>query len=180
MATKKPVRVRIKRVGMDPEGRGLVVLGTAKRDLPIWIGPTESQAIVSRMKRTKLPRPMTHDLFVNALAEVGWEIDKVVVSDLRETTFYGELHLRSGARRKVIDCRPSDGIALALRAKAPICVAPHVFDLAMMPPPVQQPEPAKDAHEGKARTRRAGSPACPDPSLSTPKRSARRSRRTSA
>ena len=78
--------------------------------------------------------------------------------------FYGELHLRSGSKRKVIDCRPSDGIALALRAKAPIYVAPRVFELALTPP-----APAPDAEKKPEASK-------PKPA----KRSARRSRRTSA
>jgi bifunctional DNase/RNase len=132
-AKGKPIRVRVKKVSQDDQQRTLVILGTPKRTLPIWIGPAEGQAIAVQMNGVKLARPMTHDLFVAALGEVGWEIEKVVVSDLRETTFYGELHLRSGSKHKVLDCRPSDGLALAVRVKAPIYVAPHVLEAAQGP-----------------------------------------------
>jgi len=134
MATTKPIRVRVKAVTQDAEGRTLVALGTPKRTLRIWTGPAEGQAISIALQGVKPARPMTHDLLVSALAEVGWVIAKVVVSNLRETTFYGELHLASGRKGKVVDCRPSDGIALALRAKAPLYVAPHVFEAALTPP----------------------------------------------
>ena len=85
-APEKPIRVRVKRVAIDPQQRYLVVLGTAKRELPIRIGIYEGQAITLKLQRKTLPRPMTHDLFVNALSDVGWEIEKLVITDLRETT----------------------------------------------------------------------------------------------
>jgi bifunctional DNase/RNase len=131
----KPIRVRVKKIVMDPQQRCLVILGTPKRDVPIWIGAAEGQAIALKLEGKTMPRPMTHDLFVNALSQTGWGIEKLVISDLRETTFYGELHLRSGSKRTVLDCRPSDGIALALRTKAPLYIAPHIFDLVSAPSP---------------------------------------------
>ena len=137
----KTVRVRVKRVAIDPEKRCLVTVGTLKRDLPIWIGPGEGQAIALVLQGKALARPMTHDLFVNALAELGWKIDKLVIADLRECTFYGELHVSSGRKRKVLDCRPSDGMALAVRVKAPIYVAEHVLEQALAPPPTVTQEP---------------------------------------
>jgi len=152
MAARTPVRVRIKKVMKDAQERTLVVLGTPKRTLGIWIGPAEGQAISVALEGMRFPRPMTHDLLVGALAEVGWEIEKLVVGDLRETTFYGELHVRSGSRRKVLDCRPSDGIALALRAKAPIYVAPHVFEAALTPP-AQEPAVKPPATRSGRRSR---------------------------
>ncbi len=142
----KPVRVRVKRLSRDQQERTLVVLATPKRELPIWIGPAEGQAIAVAISGAKYPRPMTHDLFVDALGAAGWAIEKLVVTDLRETTFYGELHLKSGRQRRAIDCRPSDGIALALRAKAPLYVAAHVFDAALTAPaaePAGAPSGAK-------------------------------------
>jgi bifunctional DNase/RNase len=157
----KPIRVRVKRVAVDPEKRSVVFLGTAKREMAIWIGISECQAITVALQGKEMPRPMTHDLFIAALAKVGWTVEKLVIADLRDTTFYGELHLQSGSRRKVIDCRPSDGMALALRAKAPIYVAPHVIEQAQA-----QPAPGGKPAEGKA--------------AKPLKLSVRRSRRTSA
>jgi bifunctional DNase/RNase len=113
----------------------LVTLATPRRVLPIWIGQAEGNAIAAALRKVQMPRPMTHDLLLNALTELGWRVEKLVVSDLRDSTFYGELHLTAGGRHKVLDCRPSDGLALALRAKAPILVAPHVF-AACGPPPI--------------------------------------------
>ena len=107
----------------------VVVLKEAEgeRKLPIWIGPAEAYAIALELSGTRSKRPLTHDLFKNMLVGLGAEVIKVVVSDVVEGVFYGELFVQSGMHIAQVDARPSDCIALALRTKAPIYVSEKVM-----------------------------------------------------
>ncbi len=98
--------------------------------LPIWIGMAEARAISFELHGVELPRPMTHDLVTNLLATLGAKLEEVVVSDLRDGTYYGLLKLRVNgeAEPRWIDTRPSDGLALALRTDATIRVARKLID----------------------------------------------------
>jgi bifunctional DNase/RNase len=99
--------------------------------MPIWIGLIEASAIATELERIQLKRPMTHDLMHNMLGHVGARIDRVEVHDLRDNTFYAMIVLTCSDGKIVeIDSRPSDAIALALRAQAPIRVARKVIDRA--------------------------------------------------
>ena len=91
-----------------------------ERVLPIWIGLTEAKAIAEAMQGVVPPRPMTHDLFRNVLQEVGVGVDRVVITELREGTFYALIHMSQNGSRYEISSRPSDAIALAVRASVPI------------------------------------------------------------
>jgi bifunctional DNase/RNase len=93
-----------------------------KRSLPIWVGIFEANAIALELEKIATPRPMTHDLIKNVLEAVDAKIEKIVVNDLRENTFFALIHLRMGEEEITVDSRPSDAIALALRAGAPIFV----------------------------------------------------------
>ena len=99
-----------------------------KRVLPIWIGPAEANAISSQMENVRMPRPMTHDLLRNVIHDLKAEVRKIVVSDLKENTFYALIHLEVNGEALAVDARPSDAIALALRARAPIFVEDRVID----------------------------------------------------
>jgi bifunctional DNase/RNase len=99
-----------------------------ERSFPIVIGIVEIFAIDRRLKGIKPPRPMTHDLLNSVIENLGVEIEKIVVDDLRNHTFYAKIHLRSNGRTVEIDSRPSDAIALGVATNAPIYVAEHVFD----------------------------------------------------
>jgi bifunctional DNase/RNase len=99
-----------------------------ERSFPIVIGIVEIFAIDRRLKGIKPPRPMTHDLLNSVIENLGVEIEKIVVDDLRNHTFYAKIHLRSNGRTIEIDSRPSDAIALGVATNAPIYVAEHVFD----------------------------------------------------
>ena len=102
-----------------------------KNAMPIWIGLIEASAIATELERIQLKRPMTHDLMHNMLGHVGAKIDRVEVHDLRENTFYAQIVLSCADGKTVeVDSRPSDAIALALRAQAPIRVARKVIDRA--------------------------------------------------
>ncbi len=97
------------------------------RLLPIWIGPTEGQAIAIKFSGIPLPRPFTHDLLLSVIKQTGYTVESVSIDTLRENTFYATIHLKNGTETKAIDSRPSDAIALAVRAGAPILVAETVF-----------------------------------------------------
>ncbi len=98
------------------------------RFLPIWIGHPEAAAILMRLQETELPRPMTHDLFTNVLGFLSTSLQHVLVTELRDNTFYAVLHLLSGEREMDVDSRPSDAIALAVRSEAPIFAANELLD----------------------------------------------------
>lgn len=103
-----------------------------ERGFPIVIGIVEIFAIDRRLKGIKPPRPMTHDLLEQILTALDAKIEKMVITDLQQHTFYAKLYLRYNGELIEIDSRPSDAIALSVAAKAPIFVADHVFDKASL------------------------------------------------
>jgi len=98
--------------------------------LPIWVGPVEANAIALQIENIAPPRPMTHDLLRNLLAELGATLVRVVIADLRENTFYAYLELHRGGEVMLVDARPSDALALSIRVKAPVFVHTRVLDQA--------------------------------------------------
>ena len=98
------------------------------RLIPIWIGPAEGNSIAMHLKNVSLPRPMTHDLMVTFLKSVNAKISKVVITELKESTFYASIYLEQDGTVQEIDARPSDSIALALRASSPLFVDDSVFE----------------------------------------------------
>jgi bifunctional DNase/RNase len=99
--------------------------------LPIWVGIFEANAILLQMENVQTPRPMTHDLLKNLLDDLNAVVERVVVTELKESTFYARIHVRAGGDSAVaIDARPSDAIALALRTRAPIFVTDTVLQSA--------------------------------------------------
>ncbi len=101
-----------------------------KRVLPIWIGPFEAKAIAMEMTNSVAPRPMTHDLIRSIIEALYAKVQKVVVEDLRDNTYYASLSLEHNGKQIVIDARPSDSIAIALKFKAPIYVTRKVMETA--------------------------------------------------
>ena len=126
------IRVDVANAGFFNQGGFFVFLKERDgvRALPIFIGPLEAHSIASQFNNEPPVRPMTHDLFKSALDALGSTVEKIEVSDLAENTFLGKLHLTSGGKSHVLDSRPSDAIALALRFAAPIYVAEQVMDKA--------------------------------------------------
>lgn len=104
------------------------LLGYDGRMLPIWIGHPEATAILLALEGEEFPRPLTHDLLKNAIDALGAEVVRVAVTRLEEGTYYAEIVLDADAREIVLDARPSDSIALAVRCGCPIYVADEVFD----------------------------------------------------
>lgn len=100
---------------------------SGNRLLPIWIGISEGQAIAIRFSGIVLPRPLTHDLLLAAVKALGYAVEKVVICDIKENTFYAKIHIKKGASSLTLDSRPSDAIAVAVRAGCPILVEERVF-----------------------------------------------------
>ena len=99
-----------------------------QRSFPVVIGIVEIFAIDRRLKGIKPPRPMTHDLLDGVIKSLGAEVEKIVINDLRNHTFYAKIYLNTDGRTIEVDSRPSDAIALGVASNAPIYVAEHVFD----------------------------------------------------
>jgi bifunctional DNase/RNase len=99
-----------------------------ERSFPIVIGIVEIFAIDRRLKGIKPPRPMTHDLLDSVIKRVGAHIEKIVIDDLRNHTFYAKIHINVDGHTVEVDSRPSDAIALGVASNTPIYVADHVFD----------------------------------------------------
>jgi hypothetical protein len=114
------------------------------RTLPIFIGGPEATAIAFALEGVETPRPMTHDLMKNVLDELGWELARVLVTELRESTFFAELHLTSNGQTHVVSARPSDAIALAARTGTAIFADESVLDEAAYPPEDEVVEEAQD------------------------------------
>ena len=114
--------------------RHVVILKDAEREryLPIWIGPWEASAIAMKLQGLSAERPLTHDLFVAALAQLGVRIDRVVISELAEETYHARLFLERDGEVFELDARPSDSVALAVRANVRILVAEEVLDQAAL------------------------------------------------
>lgn len=125
------IEMVIKGLMVDPiTNMPIVILRDAEGDrvLPIWVGVFEANAIALQMENIATPRPMTHDLLRNMLRDLNADVEKIVVSDLRDSTFFALIHLLVAGERVAVDARPSDAIALALRTQAPIFVEEHVID----------------------------------------------------
>lgn len=112
-----------------------------KLNLPIWIGLLEATAMATEIEGIKMARPMTHDLLKTLLGEVGCSVESIEITDLKENTYYAAVNLTFSGRQLVIDSRPSDAIALALRTKSPIYVAKAVLEASSV---LQQNEEGKD------------------------------------
>src|SRR6516225_2464137 len=119
------VEMKIRGLMMDPvTNMPIVILKDSEGDtvLPIWVGVYEANAIALEIEKVSTPRPMTHDLIKNVLMGLDTSVHKVVVTELREETFYAVIWVESNGRTISIDSRPSDALALALRVDCPIFV----------------------------------------------------------
>ena len=125
------IEMTIKGLMVDPITNMPIVILRDKdgqRVLPIWVGVFEANAIALQIENITTPRPMTHDLLKNVIVDLKADVQKIVVSDLKENTFYALIYLTINGEAMAIDARPSDAIALALRARAPIFVEDTVID----------------------------------------------------
>jgi uncharacterized protein len=127
------VPMSIKGLMLDPVSNSPIVVlkdDDEKFFLPIWVGIFEANAIALQLENVTTPRPMTHDLLRNMISELDGRVTRVVINDLRDSTFFAQIRMTVGAKTLEVDARPSDAIALALRTEAPIFVAQSVLDQA--------------------------------------------------
>jgi uncharacterized protein len=132
-ATGSLVEVRVRGVTVDPQAGSPIVLLEelrGERVLPIWVGVFEARAIAMEMEKVVPPRPMTHDLMKTILEGVKAQVAHIVITDLKDNTFYARIVLSTAGTSLQVDARPSDALALALRVNAPIYVTKTVFDSA--------------------------------------------------
>ena len=125
------VEMTIKGLMVDPITNMPIIILRDKdgqRVLPIWVGVFEANAIALQIENVTTPRPMTHDLLRNVISDLQAQILRIVVSDLKENTFYALIYIQRNGDVIAIDARPSDAIALALRARVPIFVEDTVIE----------------------------------------------------
>lgn len=127
------LEMKVRGLTLDPlSNMALVILRDLEgtKALPIWVGIPEANAIALEIEQVPTPRPMTHDLIKNILEGIHATVTRIVVNDLKDSTFYATITLSLGGQEYHIDSRPSDAIAIALRVKAPIYVTLDVIERA--------------------------------------------------
>lgn len=125
------IEMSIKGLTVDPVTNMPIVILHDEQDrriLPIWVGVFEANAIALQIENVHTPRPMTHDLLRNVIHDLQATVERVVVSDVKDNTFFAYIHLDTPAGKVAVDARPSDAIALALRTRAPIWVEESVIE----------------------------------------------------
>ncbi|MGQ9609733.1 MAG: bifunctional nuclease family protein [bacterium] len=137
------IEVEVAMVRFDQEKIPIVILrekeGRSKRFLPIWIGIFEAVAIIMELEKQPVERPMTHDLLKSIIDNLGASVISILVSELKNDTFYAEISLRLSDGKVVkVDSRPSDAMALALRANAPIYVSEEVMSKSGISPDIME------------------------------------------
>lgn len=124
------VKVEIFGLALDESGKSPIIVLKDENEtmvLPIWIGAMEAMSISMAINKIPFPRPMTHDLLLNVIQSMGGEINRVEVTDIENGTFFAEIVVATDAETRRIDSRPSDAIALAVRAECPILVGESVM-----------------------------------------------------
>ena len=124
------IEMTIKGLMIDPiTNMPIIILRDqeGQRVLPIWVGVFEANAIALQIENVQTPRPMTHDLLKNIIDDLSAQVERIVVTELKENTFYALIHLRASGHAVEVDARPSDAIALALRTHSPIFVEEAVI-----------------------------------------------------
>lgn len=125
------VQMKIKGLMIDPVSNMPIIIlknPSGKTVLPIWVGIFEANAIAMQLEEVVSPRPMTHDLLKNVIEGLEAQVEQVVITDLKDNTFFAAIHILRDGERFTIDARPSDAMALALRTSAPIFVERQVLD----------------------------------------------------
>lgn len=125
------IEVQVSGLAIDEKTKSPVVIlqeVEGKRILPIWIGQNEANAIALEMAGQKFQRPLTHDLLITVIKGLRASVVKVLISELKENTFYATILLQYDSEMLAVDARPSDSIAVALRARSPIFVSEKLFD----------------------------------------------------
>lgn len=124
------IEMKVMGIALDTRsGSPIVVLHDLdnRRALPIWIGSAEASAIIRKIEKLSVTRPMTHDLIIDIIKKTGFEITKIEINNVEEETYYATIFLNKDDEELIIDSRPSDAIAVAMRADAPIYVTANVL-----------------------------------------------------
>ncbi len=141
------IEMTVHGVTLDPVSQMPIVVLKAKDDdetvLPIWIGAFEANGIAMRLQEVDPPRPMTYELLKTVITELGGTVERVVINDLKDSTYYAEIHILQGNNKLIIDSRPSDAINVALRFGAPIFVAEEVLEKSRVPEQEEDDEKKK-------------------------------------
>lgn len=135
MADEEAIEMFVGGLVLDPSTQApVIVLKDESGDisLPIWIGIAEATSIASAIKQLNMARPLTHDLMYDIFLQLDVNVERVVITELKDSTYYAELILSVGDKALILDSRPSDAIAVALRASAPIFVTQQVLDHAQV------------------------------------------------
>ena len=143
------VEVKVNGLAVDAQTKSHVVIlkeREGERVLPIWIGPTEAQAIARELAGQRFPRPLTHDLLATVVEGLKGKITRVVIADLRENTFFANLIIERDGEVLSVDARPSDSIAMALRCQASIFVNDK-----LLAEPGEQEEPTEEERARELR-----------------------------
>ncbi len=130
------IEMKVAGIALDAITRSPIILlkdGSDRRALPIYVGQEQAKAIISVLEGQLPPRPLTHDLMINIMEAWQMKLDKIIIHSLQDNTFYAVLTLSQNGKKKEIDCRPSDAIALALRTNSPIWVVEEVVADASIP-----------------------------------------------
>ncbi len=132
---QKMYEVHVVGLIMDPVSKCPVMILeplNRKKVIPIWIGLSEANAIALELENVAPPRPLTHDLIKNLMELFRANVDKVIITDLIDNTYYAELYVKKGNDVQIIDCRPSDAVAMALKNKAKIFVTEQVLETSLV------------------------------------------------
>ncbi len=130
------IEMHVAGIAVDAANQAPIIIlrdGSERRALPIWVGKAEANAILQALEDAKPPRPMTHDLMLSSWETWGIQVERIVIHALMDNTFYAVLTTINGEKKQEIDCRPSDAIAIALRAKVPIWTVEEVIAEASLP-----------------------------------------------
>jgi len=125
------LQMKVSGIALDPfTNTPIVILKDSKneRTLPIWIGFMEASSIAMELEKTPRIRPITHDLVKNLIEKLGFHVSRIEVTDLRDDTFYACMHIKKDSEEYILDARPSDAIAIALRTDSPIFVHEGVLE----------------------------------------------------
>ena len=140
------IEVRVAHLGLDRTTNTPVVIlqeQGGERVLPIWIGPAEASAIAMELAGVKFARPLTHDLLKQVIVGLGAELRKVIITQVKDNTYFAELHIHRAEDVIQVDARPSDSIAVALRLKAPIFTSRDLLDVPAEPLVESAPDPTQ-------------------------------------
>ena len=144
--------MKISSLNMDPVTNSPIIILKeieGEQTLPIWIGLLEATAIASEIEGVKFSRPMTHDLLKSVMDKTHIKVNKIEICDLKDNTYYAFIHLTKNSEELSIDSRPSDAIALALRAKAPIFVSEEVLKKSKQIEETREGEAEVKSEQGK-------------------------------